>query len=101
MHRGLSLDKALSRLSELVNGISKASLSRLENNKQVYTQDILEAMAEVYRCEPQDILMRDPTKKDAPWNIQEGLKPVQREALEKIAEGVQELLKPPGTGTDG
>ena len=39
-----------------------ASLSRLENGKQPYSPRILEALAEIYQCEPADLIGRDPTK---------------------------------------
>lgn len=39
-----------------------ASLSRLENGKQPYSQRILEALADIYDCEPGELLQRDPTK---------------------------------------
>lgn len=39
-----------------------ASLSRLENGKQPYGERILEALAEIYQCEPDHLIGRDPTK---------------------------------------
>lgn len=39
-----------------------ASLSRIESGKQMYTQRILEALADIYGCEPDEIIGRDPTK---------------------------------------
>ena len=41
---------------------TEASLSRLENGKQVYGQRVLEALADIYGCEPDELLGRDPTK---------------------------------------
>lgn len=39
-----------------------ASLSRLENGKQPYTQRAVEALAEVYDCDPDHLIGRDPNK---------------------------------------
>lgn len=39
-----------------------ASLSRLENGKQPYSEPIINALAEIYGCEPWELLGRDPTK---------------------------------------
>lgn len=39
-----------------------ASLSRLENGKQPYSQRILEALSDIYDCEPADLIGRDPDK---------------------------------------
>lgn len=39
---------------------TEASLSRLENGKQQYSQRILEALAHVYDCEPHELLSRNP-----------------------------------------
>lgn len=41
---------------------TEASLSRIENGKQPYSQGILEALADIYQCEPEDLIGRDPTK---------------------------------------
>ncbi len=41
-------------------GRSHATISRIENQKQPYSQEILEAIAEVYRCEPGDLLNGPP-----------------------------------------
>lgn len=39
-----------------------ASLSRLENGKQPYSQRILEALAEIYDCDPASLIGRNPFK---------------------------------------
>lgn len=41
---------------------TEASLSRLENGKQQYSQRVLEALADIYGCEPSELLSRDPFK---------------------------------------
>lgn len=91
-HRGLSLDKAIERLEfELEYMISKGQLSRIERGEQPYGQDLLEALAAVYRCDVPDLLMRDPTAPDAIWSIWEQLKPVQRAQLVEIGETLKKV----------
>jgi hypothetical protein len=38
----------------------------------------LEAIAAALRCEPADLLVRDPTATDAIWSLWDTLKPVER-----------------------
>jgi transcriptional regulator with XRE-family HTH domain len=63
--RGLTQDQAVDRLAALDDPhvpTTAASLSRLENGKQPYSQRSLEALAQIYDCEPDELLGRDPTK---------------------------------------
>jgi transcriptional regulator with XRE-family HTH domain len=95
-HRGLTLQKLAERLHvELEVDISEGQLSRIERAATPYSQDILEALALVLRCEPADLIMRDPTQADAIWSVYDTLKPAQRQAA-------LEILRTLGrTGTDG
>lgn len=64
-HRNLTQEQVVDRLAAMDDPLipqTTASLSRLENGKQTYTQRILEALAEVYQCDPDHLLGRDPTK---------------------------------------
>jgi transcriptional regulator with XRE-family HTH domain len=54
-HRGLTQEEVAG-----VIGMSHASLSRIENDKQDYTGAVLEALAEVYGTDPGTLLMRHP-----------------------------------------
>jgi transcriptional regulator with XRE-family HTH domain len=85
-HRDLTLAKLAERLAaELEIKISEGQLSRIERGETPYSQDTLEALAAVLRCEPADLIMRDPTQPDALWSLIETLKPVERQqALEVI-----------------
>ena len=71
-HRGLTL----AQLSERV-GVTIGAISQVENSGN-YTRPMLEAIADVLRCEPADLLMRNPSDPDGPWSIWERLTPVQR-----------------------
>lgn len=44
--------------------MDQSSLNRLENGKSPYNQRQIEALAELYRCRPGDLLSYDPTKPD-------------------------------------
>ena len=64
-HRQLTQDQVVDRLASLDDPLlptTAASLSRLEKGKQPDGQRILEALAEIYQCEPDHLIGRDPTK---------------------------------------
>ncbi|MGE0575414.1 MAG: helix-turn-helix domain-containing protein [Reyranella sp.] len=67
-HRELTQEAAAERI-----GIEQATLSRIERGLIAYTQDFLEAAAYAYRCEPADLIMRNPLDPEAPWSIWETL----------------------------
>lgn len=72
-YRRLSLEKVADRV-----GTSHSTLSRVERGLQPYNQLLLEALADALRCEPVDLLIRDPSDPDGIWSIWEGLSPPQR-----------------------
>lgn len=53
--RGLILDQLAERV-----GVSTGNISQLERGNTSYTQPMLEALADALRCEPAELLMRDP-----------------------------------------
>lgn len=62
-HRELTQEQVVDRLAALDDPLipqTTASLSRLENGKQPYTQRSLEALAEVYQCEPGELFEMPP-----------------------------------------
>lgn len=64
-HRRLTQDQVIDRLVMLDDPLlpaTAASLSRLENGKQPYGQRILEALADIYQCEPDHLIGRNPFK---------------------------------------
>ncbi|PZQ82679.1 MAG: hypothetical protein DI549_10900 [Ancylobacter novellus] len=78
--RNLSQETLAGRVEELLGtSFTATTLSRIENAKSPYSQRQLEALAEALRCAPADLIMRDPTKTDAPWSIWEKLEPAQRD----------------------
>jgi transcriptional regulator with XRE-family HTH domain len=94
-HRGLTLAQLADRLAvELEVDITEGQISRIERGETPYSQDILEALASALRCQPADLLVRDPTQPDAIWSLWESLKPVER------AQAVEMLRIFSRTGTD-
>jgi transcriptional regulator with XRE-family HTH domain len=77
---------------------STSQLSRVENGKQGYNQDLLEALATVFQCDPADLIRIDPSQAAAPRSILDTLKPVDRERIERMIEAYKE---DDATGTDG
>lgn len=59
--RDMSQDDLAVALEEhSINGITGASISRIESGLTPYSQDYLEATAIVLRCTPADLISRDP-----------------------------------------
>lgn len=56
-HRGLTQEQAAARID-----IDRTTLGRIESLKIAYTQQVLEAVADAYMCEPWDLLNVDPGK---------------------------------------
>lgn len=79
-HRGLTQQQMADRI-----GIDKSYLSKIENGKKRYDQPFLEAAAEVLRCEPADLIMRDPSATEAIWSIWEQLTPQAKDQVVQIA----------------
>lgn len=58
-HRHMTQDS----LAELT-GLTPSSISQLENGKQGFTQNTLEALAEALDCKPGDLLQNHPSERD-------------------------------------
>lgn len=62
-HRHLTQEQVVNRLAAFDDPLlpqTTASLSRLENGKQPYGQRILEALAEIYDCDADHLIGRNP-----------------------------------------
>lgn len=66
---------------------SHATLGRIERGLIPYNQALLEGLAELYRCEPGDLIMRDPTSL-GPWSIWDQILPEDRKAAQGMLEGL-------------
>lgn len=89
-HRGLTQIQLAERI-----GIDKSYLSKIESGARRYDQPFLEAAAEVLRCEPADLIIRDPSDPDGIWSVWETLTSPQRNQVVEIAKTLKR------TGTDG
>ena len=89
-HRGLTQEQLAERI-----GIARSYLTKIERGTRRYDQPFLEAAADALRCEPADLIMRDPTESESIWSVWEGLSPTER--VQAIA--VIRAIK--GTGTNG
>ncbi|MBA7586295.1 hypothetical protein ES708_28292 [subsurface metagenome] len=90
-HKGLKLEQVAEEL-----GITAGALSQTELGKTNYTRPLLEALANLYGCEPGDLIMRNPADTDAVWTLWERAKKVEREQII----GMMKLIVG-RTGTDG
>lgn len=89
--RELNQDHAAERI-----GIDRSQLSRIENGKAPYNQAFLEAAAYAYRCDPADLLMRNPLDDDAIWTLIDVVRGTSSEKQKQISAVIETLLK---TGT--
>lgn len=86
----------LERLAGIGVEMSIGSLSRYENGEQPYSQDVLFALADVFGCEPQDLLTIDPLApvvKEPPRLIWDALKDASPEKQAEAWRIVEALLK--------
>lgn len=89
-------DKTLVQIAEELH-MTHGQLSRIERGLQPYNQALLERLAELYRCEPVDLLIRDPSEPASIWSIWDQAKPGERRQITSVAEA---LIKG-RTGTGG
>lgn len=65
--------------------ITPQSIGRIENGKQPYNQVILEGLAKALDCSVADLLIRNPTDTQAPWELWNGLPETgKRQAVEML-----------------
>lgn len=79
-HRGLTQEQ----LSERA-GLSKPFISQLEGGKRQFTHETLVVLAEALRCEPADLIMRDPSDPEGIWSVWDSLAAVERRQVVEIA----------------
>lgn len=83
--RGLSQEALAARVDS-----TAATISRLENGHQPYTQPLLEALAEALACSPADIIMKPPGASNGLDKAIEGLSDPQRRQAEAIIRALKQ-----------
>jgi len=89
-HRSLTQEQLAERI-----GIARSYLTKIERGTRRYDQPFLEAAADALRCEPADLIMRDPTAAESIWSIWEQLTPTERAQADAVIRALR------GTGTTG
>lgn len=89
-HRGLTQEQLAERI-----GVDRTLITHIEKGRRKYDQAFLEAAAEVLRCEPADLIMRDPSEPEGIWSIWDQLRPTERHQLVEMAKVIKR------TGTEG
>lgn len=88
-HRGLTLEALAARVGERLGvGFTHASLSRIERQRQPYSQQVLEALAEELNTDVASLLMRDPSDPEAIWSIWDNAKAGERRMIVDLARTV-------------
>lgn len=59
-HRGATLARLVEMLAQMGHDTTEATLSRVEKGLQPYSQPLIEAIAEVLRCSPTDLIDHPP-----------------------------------------
>lgn len=92
-HRGLTQEQLAERI-----GITRSYLTKIERGDRRYDQPFLEAAADALRCEPADLIMRDPSQPVSIWTIWEQLQPSERIQAEAIIRALKGVGSATGTG---
>ena len=91
-HRHYTQEQVVMRLESLDDEHiprTAASLSRLENGKQPYTQRIVEALADIYQCEPEHLIGRNPEKAGEVIDLWQRLTDQQRRQALAVIEALE------------
>jgi transcriptional regulator with XRE-family HTH domain len=91
-HRQLTQEQLAERI-----GIARSYLTKIERGTRRYDQPFLEAAAEQLRCEPCDLIMRDPSDPEGIWSVWDRLEPAQRIQAMAVIRAITSVA----TGTDG
>ena len=86
--RDLNQDEAAEKM-----GIDRSTLSKIENGRLPYNQDLLERAALVYGCDPEDLLAIDPLKPDPPKLIYDRLRRASPDVQRQVMDVIDVLLK--------
>ncbi len=76
--------KTLVQVAEYLH-MTHGNLSKIERGKQDYNQKLLEALAELYGCEPVDLLIRDPSDPINIWSLWDRAQQGDRQKIVAVA----------------
>jgi transcriptional regulator with XRE-family HTH domain len=79
--------RTLEQVAEYLH-MTHGQLSKIERGLQPYNQALLEALAELYMCEPADLIMRDPEDPEGIWSIWDQALPGDRQKIVQIAKAL-------------
>ena len=88
-HRGMTIE-------ELANAVetSDATISRLENGKQPYTQALFERLARALHCTPSDLIDRTPTEAESLGSLFAGMSEASREYTLTVMKSLRDKDRP-------
>lgn len=75
--------------------MTHGQLSRIERGGQPYNQELLERLADIYRCDPVDLLIRNPLDPESIWSLWDRAQPGERKQITAVAGAILR------TGTEG
>lgn len=78
-------------------GIDRTIVSKIENGKLDYHQAFLEAAAYALRCEPADLLVRNPTDPQAIWSLWDSLPEVEKPKALAVIQALKNTGQKTGT----
>lgn len=81
--------KTLVQVAEFLH-MTHGNLSKIERGIVPYNQELLERLAELYMCEPADLIVRDPTDPHDIWSVWEYAKPGDKAKIVSIARTIVE-----------
>lgn len=73
--------------------ISRSSLSKIESGKVPYNQDLLERLAVIYNCEPDDLIAINPNGWDGPRMAYDALKRAPLDIRNRAIDALRAFLK--------
>lgn len=80
-------NRTLIQVAEFLS-MTHGQLSKIERGKQPYNQALLEALAELYMCDPVDLLIRDPKDPIGIWSVWDRAKPGDRRKIVSVAKTI-------------
>jgi transcriptional regulator with XRE-family HTH domain len=77
-------NKTLVQVAEHLH-MTHGNLSKIERGIVPYNQDLLDALADLYMCEPPDLIIRNPVDLEGIWSVWDNAKPGDRAKILSIA----------------